>query len=100
MDDGAPQVALRLVAIGFLLVLLVGLLAHLPLQLELLQLRTMHLIYFVKALVDLLYSNHALVLLVNDAEDRLVLLLVNGELLLHFEGAIREQTRLRCRLFG
>lgn len=48
----------------------------------------MHLIDFVETRINLLNGDVALIFHVNDAKDRLVLLLVNSELLLHFEGRL------------
>lgn len=52
---------------------------------DLSELRPMHLIYFIEALVDLLDSDDTLILLINNSEDRLVFLFINSELLLHLE---------------
>ena len=56
-----------------------------------------HLINFVQTRIDLVERDVSLVLLVDHSEDRLVLLFVNREFLLHFEGRRGEQAR-RIRL--
>lgn len=59
-----------------------------PLQLYHLELLAVHRVYFFKTAVDLVNSDVSLVVLVDHAEDALVLLLVDREFLLHFEGRL------------
>lgn len=69
---------------GLRRVLACGLLDSLLLRFEHLRVVLVHSIKFVEIVIDLLYCDEATVVFVDHAENRLVLLLVNREFLLHF----------------
>lgn len=92
LNNCRPHVALRRLGLLTRLLVLNALLLY---QLQLLP---MHSVNLVKARIDLVNCDVPMVIFVDDSENRLVLLLVNSELFLHFESCLRQQSR-GCRFF-